>query len=258
MSVLIPLSFEHHSIRVVLVDEQPWWIATDLCAVLGLHNTHRALSKLDDDQKGIQTLNTPGGEQRLSIVSESGMWTLVTRSNKPAAKRFMRWLTGDVLPSLRRTGTYAMPGLAPAVPADPLHPLADGASLSTRISTVNTAMRLFGAAAARSVWASLGLPLPALAALDLPQSEVDAITLRPWLVTRDSATAQEACIALGEAPEQARRPAINHRGADALRAAGWTNIRTESRPGHFGQVAVFRPNPNASTIEPFQAPKAGV
>lgn len=258
MSNLIPFVFEHHSIRIVLIGNQPWWIGSDLCAVLGIGNSRDAIRKLDDDQKGVAKTDTPGGEQRLSIVSESGMWTLVTRSNKPAAKRFMRWLTGDVLPALRRTGTYAMPGLAPVAPADPLHPLAEGASLSTRISTVNTAMRLFGAGAARSVWASLGLPLPALAALDLPQSEVDAMTLRPWLVTRDSATAQEACIVLGEAPEQARRPAINHRGASALRAAGWTNIRTESRPGHFGQVAVFRPNPSASIVEPFQAPKAGV
>lgn len=258
MSDLIPLSFEHHSIRVVLVEEQPWWIATDLCVVLGLHNTHRALSKLDDDQKGIQTLNTLGGEQRLSIVSESGMWTLVTRSNKPAAKRFMRWLTGDVLPQLRRTGTYTMPGNAPAAPVDPLHPLADGASLSTRIATVNTAMRLFGASAARSIWTSLGLPLPSLAALDLPQAELDAMTLRPWLTMRESATAQEAAIALGETPEQARRASIQQRGVDALRAADWTNIRTETRAGHAGRVPVFRPHPSASTIEPFQAPGKGV
>jgi anti-repressor protein len=106
-------------VRLVTIDGEPWAAAADLCAILGLAHTASALRMLDDDQR--QTLNysrssgvlsehtTPGQHvQRLVFISESGMYALVLRSQVPGAVAFRRWLTRDVLPAIRRTGSYTI------------------------------------------------------------------------------------------------------------------------------------------------------
>lgn len=100
-----------HSIRIVLRGDEPWFVATDLCAVLGIANNRDALLKLDADEKGVGSTDTLGGQQNLAIVSESGMYTLVLRSRdavKPGTVpyRFRRWVTREVLPAIRKTGKY--------------------------------------------------------------------------------------------------------------------------------------------------------
>lgn len=109
MSSLIPFEFETKTIRVIQ-DEQgePWFVAADVCAVLDITETHRALSRLDDDEKGRHSMTTPGGPQELSIINESGLYSLVLTSRKPEAKRFKKWITAEVIPSIRKTGTYSV------------------------------------------------------------------------------------------------------------------------------------------------------
>ena len=71
------------------------------------------IRRLDDDEKGLRSMHTPGGEQEMSIVSESGLYSLTLGSKKPEAKPFKRWITHDVLPALRKTGAYSISGYAP-------------------------------------------------------------------------------------------------------------------------------------------------
>ena len=85
-------------------DGEPWFVAKDVLDVLALDKT--ALRKLDDDEKGVDSIHTPGGEQQMTTVTEPGFYKLVMRSRKPEAKAFQRWVTHEVLPALRREGGY--------------------------------------------------------------------------------------------------------------------------------------------------------
>lgn len=114
---LMPFDYEGREIRVVK-DEQgdPWFVAADVCAVLQLPETHKAVARLDDDEKDRNSIPTPGGSQSMTVVSESGLYNLVLGSRKAEAKRFKRWVTHEVLPDIRKTGSYAVPAMA-ALPA---------------------------------------------------------------------------------------------------------------------------------------------
>jgi prophage antirepressor-like protein len=108
MSNLIPFEFESHALRVNMdAAGQPWFVAADVCAALSIGNSRMALDRLDADEKGVSSIDTPGGSQEMSVVNESGLYNLVLGSRKPEAKRFKRWVTHEVLPAIRKTGTYA-------------------------------------------------------------------------------------------------------------------------------------------------------
>jgi prophage antirepressor-like protein len=99
-------SFDGHAIRVVGTAETPLFVAADVCAVQGLQNTSQSIDSLDDDEKGVCLTDTLGGKQNLTVVTESGLYHLIFKSRKESAKRFRRWVTEDVLPSIRRDGFY--------------------------------------------------------------------------------------------------------------------------------------------------------
>ena len=101
------------AVRSVLIDGNPWFAAADVCRALDIGNSRQAVSRLDDDEKGVISTDTPGGEQRMTFVNESGLYSLVLGSRKPEAREFKRWITQDIIPSIRKTGTYAMT-LSPA------------------------------------------------------------------------------------------------------------------------------------------------
>lgn len=105
-------------VRSFMLDDESWFVARDACAILKHTNTSRALSFLDDDEKrtlrrsDALTGGYPFDDLRVhsvALVNESGLYNLIFRSNLPAAKDFRRWVTGEVLPALRRTGTYSLP-----------------------------------------------------------------------------------------------------------------------------------------------------
>ena len=85
---------------------EPMFVAKDVCAILELKNPRSTLALLDEDEKGVHIVDTPGGEQQMTIVTEPGFYKLVMRSRKPEAKTFQRWVTHEVLPALRRDGGY--------------------------------------------------------------------------------------------------------------------------------------------------------
>ncbi len=109
----LALTFERYAIRVVLKAGEPWWVLADVCAVLELSDPSMAAVRLDEDEKGTNIIGTLGGDQEMLIVSEPGLYKLLTTSRKPEAKRFNRWVRHEVLPEIRRTGSYggAMPTL---------------------------------------------------------------------------------------------------------------------------------------------------
>lgn len=97
-----------HHVRVIRDNEgEPWFVLADLCRVLGLGTPARVRERLDEGVTQTHTLQTAGGPQAMTIVSESGMYEVVIRSDKPEAVNFRRWITGEVLPSIRRTGSYS-------------------------------------------------------------------------------------------------------------------------------------------------------
>lgn len=93
-------------IRVVEIDSEPWFVAADVCKALEIKNSRDALGRLDDDEKGVVSTDTLGGIQEMSTVNEPGLYSLVLGSRKPEAKEFKRWITHDVIPTIRKTGGY--------------------------------------------------------------------------------------------------------------------------------------------------------
>ena len=94
-------------VRTVLKDGEPWFVAKDICVALNiLWQGSKSLDFLDEDEKGVGFFPTPGGDQEMVIISESGLYTLIVRSNKPEAKAFRKWVTSEVLPAIRKTGQH--------------------------------------------------------------------------------------------------------------------------------------------------------
>jgi prophage antirepressor-like protein len=95
-------------IRVGRQGENFIFCAKDVCDVLGIEDPHTAVRSLDDDEKGRQKTGTPGGSQELLFITESGLYALIIRSHKPEARKFRKWITSEVIPSLRKYGMYSM------------------------------------------------------------------------------------------------------------------------------------------------------
>jgi len=112
---LVPFDFEGSQVRVVTdAQGEPWFVAADVLSTISLDR--KALERLDDDEKGVNSIHTPGGTQEMTTVNEPGLYALVLGSRKAEAKRFKRWVTHEVLPAIRKTGSYAVSAIA-ALPA---------------------------------------------------------------------------------------------------------------------------------------------
>ncbi|HEY9701061.1 MAG TPA: Bro-N domain-containing protein [Allocoleopsis sp.] len=106
MPSLTVFAFNSQEIRTVIIDNDVWFVAKDVCEILEHSNSRAALERLDDDEKGVSSIYTLGGNQDMAIVSESGLYSLVLTSRKPQAKAFRKWITAEVIPSIRKTGKY--------------------------------------------------------------------------------------------------------------------------------------------------------
>ena len=106
MNDLQVFSFNEQPVRTVLVDGEPWWVLADVCKALDIKRTDSAARKLDEDEKGTHQVSTLRGFQQMIVVNESGLYSVILRSDKPEAKVFKRWVTHDVLPTIRKTGAY--------------------------------------------------------------------------------------------------------------------------------------------------------
>ena len=103
-------------VRTITRDGEPWFVAADVCRALEIKNNRDALAKLDSDEKGVALTDTLGGAQKMTIVNEPGLYSLVLGSRKPEAKAFKRWITHEVIPAIRKTGQYST---KPTITIDP-------------------------------------------------------------------------------------------------------------------------------------------
>lgn len=102
-------NYNDSAVRTVQKDGEPWFVLKDVCSVLGIGNSRMAADRLEVDEKGVSQIDTPGGTQDMTIISESGLYTVILRSDKPEAKPFRKWVTSEVLPSIRKHGAYMTP-----------------------------------------------------------------------------------------------------------------------------------------------------
>lgn len=103
-------TFQDKPVRAVIVNGEMWFVLRDLCDVLELGSPHKVAERLDEDERSqIPVTDSLGRQQETAVVNESGMYTVILRSDKPLARPFRRWVTGEVLPSIRKTGAYVAP-----------------------------------------------------------------------------------------------------------------------------------------------------
>ncbi|MFC3849778.1 BRO family protein [Corynebacterium hansenii] len=109
-STIQPFDFRGHEVRVIQGDDgEPRWVAADVAKVLGFSEASAMTRHLDADEKGLSNWQTPGGEQQMITIAESGLYSAILRSRRPEAKDFKRWVTREVLPQIRKTGSYSAP-----------------------------------------------------------------------------------------------------------------------------------------------------
>ena len=107
MNELQNFNFNNLPVRTVLVNDEPWFVGKDVADILGYSNSRKALSDhVDDEDKGVTKSDTLRGNQNITIINESGLYSLILKSKKPQAKQFKRWVTSEVLPTIRKHGAY--------------------------------------------------------------------------------------------------------------------------------------------------------
>jgi anti-repressor protein len=127
LSALQQFVYAGQDVRTETIDGSPWFVAADVARILGYSATAALTRRLDDDDKGVRDLHTPGGRQSMAIISEPGLFAAILGSQVPGAKAFKRWVTHEVLPVLRKTGVYGVSPVhqLPQSFADALRQLAD-------------------------------------------------------------------------------------------------------------------------------------
>ena len=106
MNEVTKWTFGATEVRTIEMNSEPWWVLKDVCAVLDIKNHKDAATRLEDDEKGVASIDTLGGVQNMTIINESGLYSVILRSDKPQAKQFRKWVTSEVLPAIRKTGSY--------------------------------------------------------------------------------------------------------------------------------------------------------
>src|SRR5574338_133801 len=127
-------AFDSHAVRVITAkDGDPRFVATDVCSALNMGNPRQVIARLDDDEKGVHIVDTLGGPQEVTVINESGLYSLILTSRKPEAKRFKKWITSEVLPAIRKTGHYGR-----------------GPSISQQLATQRHSLKLLAALKAKT------------------------------------------------------------------------------------------------------------
>ena len=110
MNEIKVFSYGATEMRTIIEGTEARWVLRDVCEVLGLGSPHKVAERLDEDEKGRNLIPTLGGDQEMVTITEAGLYNVILRSDKPEAKAFKRWVTHEVLPAIRKTGSYTTPG----------------------------------------------------------------------------------------------------------------------------------------------------
>lgn len=178
MNELVVFDYNDKEVRTVQQNGEPWFVLKDVCQVLDLGSPHKVAERLDEDEKGRNQIPTPGGVQEMTIINESGLYAVILRSDKPEAKPFRKWITAEVLPSIRKTGRYEA---RPVSEVDRL--LADAQERTARVSEgrfwtglaekyTGTWAQVLDAYATKAVAGEFVLPLPELAEKTYSAAEI--------------------------------------------------------------------------------------
>ena len=166
-TAITPFNFNNSEIRLIVRAGEPWFITADVARVLGYRDASNAGRVLDDDEKGTHIVSTPGGDQKLTVINESGLYALVLRSRKPEARKFAKWVTSEVLPAIRKTGKYERPH-NPAIDYDRISP-AQAQDLKELVhAVVDAKVQGFG-----ETWARLHKKFRVNSYLELPATRFD-------------------------------------------------------------------------------------
>lgn len=134
MNEMQVFNYKSSQVRTVEINNEPWFVLKDVCAVLDLGSAHKVSERLDEDERNqIPLTDSLGRKQETTIINESGLYNVILRSDKPEAKPFRKWVTSEVLPSIRKTGGYALPKDYPAA----LRALADAEEAKLRLLAEN-------------------------------------------------------------------------------------------------------------------------
>lgn len=177
-----PISGVDHNIRVVTIDGEPWFVAADVTAAVGVAITGVTLARLRDDEKGSVMITTPGGPQSVRCVSESGLYKLLLRSNKPDAVPFQDWVTRSVLPTVRKTGSYIV---GEEKLSDPNATLSDIEKLQEQIYGLMAHKAALLEARLAEATASLTVMAPKAALVDAHYAQTDTVALTKFGRTLD-------------------------------------------------------------------------
>lgn len=129
---------EFGKVRVVEIDNEPWFVGKDVAEALGYMNTRQAIAtNVDEEDRGVHPVDTPSGIQNMTIINESGMYSLVLQSKLNSAKKFKHWVTSEVLPSIRKTGSYHLPQTY----AEALRELADKTEQAEKLALENKELK---------------------------------------------------------------------------------------------------------------------
>jgi prophage antirepressor-like protein len=170
-------------------DAEPWFVAADICRILGIKNTADGLKNLDDDEKGIALSDTLRGIQEVLVVSESGLWTLVLRSRDAVRAgtvphRFRRWITGEVIPTIRRTGGYTLRRPQQAKLTQEKAALSEMRARTAQINAISRSLEVIcrsagrrpAALAAPDLYAAIGVKIDLTGSDALAQAELPLAT----------------------------------------------------------------------------------
>ncbi|RQS20683.1 Bro-N domain-containing protein [Burkholderia sp. Bp8998] len=240
MTNILPFEFESHAVRVNVDDAgQPWFNANDVCAVLEFGNPRQAVESHvdDDDVQKLDTIDAIGRTQRTNHVNESGLYALIIGSTKDAAKRFKRWVTSEVLPAIRKTGSYNAVASLPAPTQDRVSSILLIGEAVAKVPGVKAGIAM--AATLTCIHENTGIAVDtlrrALPAADAPICSLNATQVGQLL----SISAKAANQRLARHGLQAR----NDRDEWELTEAGeaWAEAMPYSRNGHSGYQILWNP-----------------
>lgn len=161
MQAVQQFAFEKNAVRVVMREQDPWFVGVDVCRALDVKNSNDALGRLDEDEREVANGDTFGGKQKLVIVSEPGLYRLIFKSRAANAERFKRWLAHEVIPAIRKLGFYDAKGVGNADPLSQIHASDDEPRtwpVIQKLQAVQLCARIHGRLRAEAMWRAVGLP----------------------------------------------------------------------------------------------------
>ncbi|EOD8929123.1 BRO-N domain-containing protein [Pseudomonas aeruginosa] len=199
---VIPFNFGKQQVRTLLIDGDPWFVAADIAAALQYRDSFNMCRNLDEDEKGTQIVSTLGGAQEMLAINESGLYAAILRSRKQEAKLFKKWVTGEVLPAIRKTGRYddqqgrLVTLIGQTIGTDGFHCLA--AVVDGKVRHLPSAIRR---GAKNHIWSQVHKAFSVVTAEDIPADRLDsarnfiaAYALEgEWLPKDRAASAVDTC-----------------------------------------------------------------